>query len=138
MHNGMDIIDSRDVIARIAELESLRDDAQEAQDGNKETMEDGTEIYTSVDFQEDEYTELKQLTSLAEDASGSPDWKYGEALIRDSYFQDYAQQLAEDCGMIQKSDQWPNRCIDWEKAADELKQDYVSVEFGDETYWIRA
>lgn len=136
--NSDDVIDSRDVIARIKELEESMADAQEEKDGDLETMEDGTEIYTSVDFGEDEHNELKQLQTLADEASGyAADWQYGETLIRDSYFEEYAQELAEDCGMIQKGAQWPNNCIDWEEAAKQLQQDYTSVEFGDVTYWIR-
>ena len=33
---------------------------------------------------------------------------------------------------------WPYSCIDWEQAAEELQQDYMSVEFDGVTYWMRA
>ena len=59
------------------------------------------------------------MKSLEEEASCSPDWAYGETLIHDSYFEDYAQELTEDCGMISENKHWPNNCIDWKKAADE-------------------
>jgi len=136
--NGDDVINSRDVIARIEALTELRDAANDDPEAETIDTEDNQTIKVNADFSEEEYRELKMLESLAEEASGSPDWKYGETLIRDSYFETYAEELAEDCGMIQNSDQWPNRFIDWERAADELKYDYMSVEFGDETYWIRA
>ena len=110
--NREDIIDSRDVIARIDALEGTED--------------------------EDEQAELAALKALAEEGEGSPDWTFGETLIRDSYFQRYAQELAEDCGMLKDSNEWPGRCIDWEQAADELKQDYMEVDFDGVTYWIRA
>ena len=71
-------------------------------------------------------------------AEGSPDWEHGETLIRDSYFEEYAQELAESCGMVNASAQWPARCIDWEQAASELKMDYMSVDFDGIEYWIRA
>src|SRR5579859_7585544 len=141
--NSDNVIDSRDVIERIAELESLRDDAQSAaeslieeneskspedrdDDPVKETMEDGAEIYTSVDFGEEEYNELKTLKALEEEASGCADWAHGETLIRDSYFEEYAQEFAEDIGAVQKGMSWPYTCIDWEQAASELQQDYTS------------
>lgn len=109
--NSEDLIDSRDVIARIRFLEGTED--------------------------EDERAELKALEALQEEAQGyAPDWKHGSTLIRDSYFETYAQELAEDIGAISRNAQWPLGCIDWEKAADELKQDYTSVEFDGETYWI--
>lgn len=136
--NSDDVIDSRDVIARIEELELMQTDAQEAKDGEPEPMVDNTEIYTSVDFGAQEYEELKALQSLAEEGEGSPDWNHGETLIRDSYFEDYARQLADDIGAIDKDCRWPNDCIDWEKAADQLKSDYMTVDYDGVEYWIRA
>ena len=33
---------------------------------------------------------------------------------------------------------WPFNCIDWEKAAEELQQDYMSIDFDGVTYWMRS
>ena len=63
---------------------------------------------------------------------------HGETLIRDTYFEDYARELAEDIGAINRDASWPNNCIDWEEAASQLQQDYFSVEYGDVIYWIRG
>lgn len=87
---------------------------------------------------ESEREELTSLQALAEDASSSPDWIHGETLIRDSYFEDYARELAEDIGAIKSDAQWPNNCIDWKEAAELLQQDYTSMEFDGITYWIRS
>jgi len=148
------VIDSRDVIARIEELESEREtlaDAvtereseyqeakeDEAIDDAALALEDAKDALTAWD--EDEGQELKTLQALADEASGCADWQYGETLIRDSYFQQYAEELADDCGMVDAkvSSRWPYTCIDWERAAEELQQDYTSVEYGDVTYWIRS
>lgn len=118
-----DVIDSRDVIERIEELQGIR--AEHAEDEEQ------------PDLSEEEAEELKALEALAEEASDSPDWKYGEALIRDSYFREYAEQLAEDIGAIPKDTGWPSRCIDWEQAAQELQMDYFQVDFAGVGYWIR-
>ena len=107
--NFDDVVDSRDIIKRIEEW----DDSDDAE-------------------------ELKILKELAEEGEGSPDWNYGESLIRDSYFQEYAQQLAEDCGMTKEGNSWPNRCIDWEQAAEELQQDYMEIDWNGVGFWIRA
>jgi hypothetical protein len=121
--NTDDIIDSRDVIARIEELEE-------------------EELNASADkrlvFLEDEADELAALRKLAAEAEGyAADWHHGETLIRDSYFQEYAQQLADDIGAIDRNASWPTNCIDWDQAARKLQQDYTAVDFDGVTYWVR-
>jgi len=112
--NSDDIIDSRDIIARIQDLEDIDEP------------------------DEDEVEELQVLRDLAEEASSSPDWQYGESLIRNSYFKEYAQELAEDIGAITHSETWPLNCIDWEQAARELKYDYSPLMYDGIEYWIRS
>lgn len=121
--NTDDIIDSRDVIARIDDLESELADTH-----------DDAESDDVLDMR----AELAALQSLADEASVSPDWKYGVELVRGDYFETYAQDLAEDIGAIDRSARWPMNCTDWEQAARELKTDYFSVDFDGATYWIRA
>ena len=117
--NAADVLDSRDIIARIDYLAYLDDEP-------------------ATDDNADERAELAALRALADDAEGySDDWRHGATLIRDSYFQDYAQDLAEDCDMIPAGLSWPCTCIDWEQAALELQMDYTAVEFGGVTYWVR-
>lgn len=118
MDIGDDIIDSRDVIERIEELE-----AQDARD-------------------EDEQHELEVLQEIASEASGyAADWQHGEALILDSYFEEYAQDLAADIGATNRNATWPNMYIDWAEAAKALQEDYTAVDVtfnGREySYWIR-
>jgi hypothetical protein len=59
-------------------------------------------------------------------------------LIADSYFEDYARELATDIGAIDDSYIWPASCIDWKMAAEHLKMDYTSVTFEGREYWIRG
>lgn len=122
--NCDNIIDSRDIIKRLEELEGNREDL----------LADGE----SLDEWED-LEEYEALKSLDEEASGySSDWRYGEALIADDYFTQYAEELAEDIGAIYRNAAWPLSHINWEDAAEELKQDYTSVDFGGNEYWIRS
>jgi antirestriction protein len=53
-------------------------------------------------------------------------------------FTAYAQELAEDIGAIDRDAKWPVYCIDWERAARELKMDYASVRVNGTTYYFRA
>lgn len=124
--NRQDVLDSRDVIARIEELQTIRD-AVEEDDGDLDVF-DCTE----------DGEELAALKALAEDGEGSPDWEHGETLIRESYFEDYARELAEDIGAIKGDESWPLNFIDWERAADELKTDYMTADFDGVTYYLRA
>lgn len=115
--NSDDIIDSRDVIARIEELEDMVHDESAT---------------------EDDVAELGILQALAKEGEQyAPDWDHGETLIRDSYFVEYAEQLADDIGAVSSDATWPNNFIDWEAAADALKQDYTSIDFDGVAYWIR-
>ena len=113
--NYDDIIDSRDVIERINDLEL---------------------VIESLD--DHEKKELETLKGLTKECEGYSDWEYGAVLIRNSYFTEYAEQLAEDIGAIETGGNWPTYCIDWEWAARELKMDYTCVDFDGVDYWIRS
>lgn len=143
---GDDIIDSRDIIKRIDELESEAADlAEELEDlTNSVSTLDG--IQDDIACAQDELGDLKdELTMwrLFEDA-GVADWHHGEAFIHENYFVEYTKQLVDDCyekpeGYDPSS--WPWCCMemDWDAAADMLQQDYTCVEIDNENiYWARA
>lgn len=129
--NTDNLIDSRDVIAQIEALTAERE-------GLVEEVAEAATTPASERLAEVE-DELRALTALQEEAEGyAADWHHGETLIRDSYFEDYARELAEDMhGRALEDANWPMCCIDWERAADLLRQDYTAVEFSGVTYWIR-
>ena len=130
-----DIIDSRDVIARIEYLQAAWDESTGESHEDYALSEDDW----SVGLSDDDAHELVALMELAEDGESLPDWQYGESLIRDSYFEDYARELAEDIfGKLPSGVGWPAYCIDWARAARELQTDYTTVEFDGEQYWARA
>lgn len=136
--NEDDIIDSRDVIKRREEmeeeLESLKDELVDADDEHEKMK--AREVGEA--WSEENGEELRALQALCEEGEGYPDWKYGATLIRDDFFTDFARELAEDIESIKDSDKWPYTHIDWAEAAEELKQDYGTVEYDGVTYWIRA
>jgi hypothetical protein len=111
--NYDDTINSRDVIARIEELEDLEDEER--------TEEDDTELAL-----------LRKFSDQASDYAS--DWPHGVTLIRDSYFEKYAKEHAEEGD--DKVDDWPYNCIDWKKAAEDLQTDYTAIEFDGITYWV--
>lgn len=194
--NTDDVLDSRDIIKRIAFLRSARDDLEaevNTAQGNFErsrTLLDNAEgeveaaakeleiasaagadeesidlLQVALDdaegeaeqlkseYDENEATleaaqgaldefpeqdELSALEKLESDCSGASDWQYGVTLIHADHFTQYAEELAEDvCSYDSSKVRWPFTCIDWEKAAQELKQDYFEVDFDGETYYAR-
>lgn len=155
--NTDDIIDSRDVIARIEELQGEREALESELESAQETLDDMLDD-TSVlsgdeakDQQEivaaaidalaewdDEYaTELQTLTALQDEAEWyCSDWQDGAALIRESYFTEHAIEMLKDIGCLPAK--IPHYVvIDEEATAENIKADYTSVEFDGATYWVR-
>ena len=110
--NDTRILDSRDLIAEMSDLLALQEAGEYFDTGR-----------------------LAAIEGLA--TAGISDWEHGAILIRDDHFQEYAQQLAEDCGCIPDGLTWPLTCIDWERAARELQYDYMPYRLSGETYWVR-
>mgnify|MGYP003630673624 CR=1 FL=1 len=143
--NRDDVIDSRDVIARIEELEAEIADLTEAQETAAEAYAGNPNGNTAAALEAaddaldcPEAEELADLRSLAaEGADYAPDWHHGETMIRDSYFKAYAMELADEISPTDPNAAWPTNCIDWDQAARELRMDYSSIEFSGVTYWIR-
>ena len=130
--NSDDVIDVRAVIERVEELEEERDDydpdAEDALAWAVQNSEDAAELGM-----------LLELLSDLEGYGGDHQWRgswYPVTLVRDSYFREYAMELAEELNSHQNQS-WPNNCIDWDQAARELRMDYSSVEFDGVTYWYR-
>ncbi len=116
MTNFNTILDSRDIIDRIEELE------------NEETI--------PVEDQ-DEYNTLKQIE---EEFSVYGEWDYGATIIPEDQFVDYITDLIDDCYDLPTQDGWPyNRLeMDYEAAADDAKVDYCEVHTNEGTYLMPA
>lgn len=130
IHNGMDIIDSRDIEERLDELALDIERVESEVTENPDSAELAAELF---DLKE-EYSVLDALRSEAE---GYCDWLHGATLVRYSYFKEHAMNEAESLGLVSETDRWPMTCLDWDKAADELKMDYTSVEFDGIEYWVQ-
>lgn len=138
---GGEIMDSRDLIAVAEEIRDALDalDGTNTLDGERdESGLEALESSTGVpgDDEQEARDILAAIDALAD--AGISDWEYGETFIREDYFTDYAQELAEDIGAIPKEYGWPTSHIDWGAATDALKQDYTEVDFRGTTYYVRA
>jgi len=111
-----EVFDSRDVMDRIEYLEAIE----------------------VIDREPEKQDELDALYAIQEQGQDTAeDWEYGTTFIAEWHFEDYAQELAEDIGAIDPEASWPYTCIDWERAARELKYDYNSIEVNGTTYYCR-
>jgi hypothetical protein len=138
--NSDDVIDSRDIIERIEYL-SVYDYQVCPECGCTlgDIHDEGCSEPDPVDnLTEEDKEELRILDALQDDCEGyASDWRHGATLIRDSYFTQYAKNLAEDLGYIKRYVEWPLNHINWEAAAEELKVDYTEVDYDGVSYWVR-
>ena len=146
---GGDTIDVRDLIERYEELETSllsafnEQQAIEGDDTETDNPEDSAfQEWLKVTTHEEagEFLFIFNVLHELAGAGGDEQWRgywYPVTLIADYYFEQYARELAEDCGLTDKPSGWPYYCIDWEYAARELKNDYSSTDVGHLTYWYR-
>jgi hypothetical protein len=69
---------------------------------------------------------------------GPEEWENGVRLIPEDEFEAHARDEAETIGAISSEAAWPCNCIDWERAARELKMDYRCVQFEGMEYLFPA
>ena len=122
-----DIIDVRDIIERVEELE----------DEMQGEIPDGT-TWDETD-QAKEMAVLVAILSDIKGCGGDEHWRgdwYPLTLIRDSHFVLYCQELLEDCGDIPKN--LPHYiAIDWVDTALNIRIDYTSTDINGVDYWFR-
>jgi hypothetical protein len=138
---GGEVMDTRDLIAVAEEIREALDalSGENTLDGLRD--ESALEaLESSSGCPDDDEAEAREILAAIEEleSEGITDWQYGEALIREDYFTEYARQLADDIGAVNADAEWPNSYIDWERAAEALKQDYTEVEYRGVTYYMRA
>lgn len=131
--SNQDVIDSRDIIARIEWFDS----------------------YDEGDMDADEVREVAMLRAVAREAQDiNPEWTDGVALVADSYFVDYITERTQELnGRIYKKDarpfeqnegvdvDWsafPFNHIDWQAVADdEQRHHHSSIDFDGRTFWLQ-
>lgn len=115
-----DVIDVRDIIARVEELEPQVD-----------TIGEGEHIA--------EWNRLTRILHELAGYGGDEQWRgdwYPITLIEDAYFVEYVQDLLADCGELPR--ELPHYIeIDWRATARNIQTDYSSVEVDGLTYWYR-
>ena len=127
--NTQEIIDVRDIIERIGELESSIQD-YENEDGD-------LELHDAHLSEKEELEELRgllaELAGYGGDEEFEGDW-YPSTLIHDNYFETAMDELLEDIGAIPRD---LPIYLTIEVNYDALLDDYSSVDVGSQTYWYR-
>jgi hypothetical protein len=127
-----DIIDVRDIIARIEALESDIADLLEYLPAH-------VMVAQWVEYNDELQALLKIMVELETVGGGDEQWRgewYPITLIADSYFTDYARELLEDCGDLPR--ELPHYIeIDWDATARNIRVDYTPVTINNFTYWTR-
>lgn len=106
-----------DIRYRLGEIEDELNDLQD-------TAETGENECLIADLQE----ERELLNDLDLDAE----------YIHEDAFKEHAQDIGHDFMPKEMIGTWPCSCIDWDRAADELRHDYSVVGIGDDTYYYRS
>lgn len=149
---GVDFFDTRDLVERIDYIES----ELQTDDETREEIIERSKSHTSDDLDEaelpepylgdDEREELTRehaaLSEFARDIEqyAGDSLRDGNTVIADDHFTEYAEEYAGDLYGAQIVDAtWPFDHIDWDEAAEALKQDYF--EFTDpegNSWWVRS
>jgi hypothetical protein len=135
-----DMVNVRDIIARVEELRELIGEQKDIiadPDTDAEDMQEAKDALAGLD---DEVAELAYLEGILSELCGcggdeqwEGDW-YPCGLILDSYFNEYMDQMLEDCGDIPKNiPAYLKITTDY----DLLQTDYSSIDIGENTYWYR-
>ena len=118
-----DVIDVRDVIARVETLEDECDDTSALN-----TPEARAELAALRAL-------LDELKGYGGDEQWRGDW-YPLQLIDDEYFVEYATDLVVDCGGMPR-DLPDYIVVDWAATARNIREDYSQIDVDGRTYWYR-
>ena len=129
----MGYLDTRDLQARLEELESEREDFQNTVNDAEEGEEKQTAQEELDSWEGDNLEELEALRELKDEVS---EWDDGNTLIPEEDWIDYVEEMLQDCGYLPRNLPWYIE-IDWEKTAENIAQDYGTVDYLGTTYYYR-
>ena len=129
----MGYLDTRDLQARLEELESEREDFQNTVNDAEEGEEKQTAQEELDSWEGDNLEELEALQALKDEV---PEWDDGNTLIPEEDWIDYVQELLIDIGDLPRNIPWYIE-IDWDRTAENIAQDHGTVDYLGTTYYYR-
>lgn len=127
----LDYFDSRDVVERITRINE-----------RIEKEMDSKNTYDVAHLRLERLVLKTLLEELAEEFPPSEwmdvrtDTNCGVSGFAEHYAEEYAEEYAFDTGAVERGS-WVEEYVNWEKAADDLKEDYTEVEILGHTFYLR-
>jgi hypothetical protein len=136
-----DVIDVRDIIARVEELEELREADREEFDADPANagVDFDNWVCNQLSWDREQQNELDNLRAILRDLEGNggdEEWRgdwYPVTLIRESYFEQAMDELVADCYSIPELPSFMTITLDYRA----LQMDYTSTEIDGSTYFYR-
>lgn len=126
----LDYFDSRDVVERVAQINTVLDDPGEMWTSEKVALRlERLVLHTLLEELAKEFPPNKYMDVRT-------DVNFGVSGFAEHYAQEYAEEYAYDTGAVERGS-WAEPYIDWEKATDDLKEDYQEVEILGHTFYLR-
>ena len=133
--NHSDVIDTRDIQELIEQLQDEIDNLEDEID-NFDESENEAEYAEMTERLENMESDMAILENIRDEVGS--EFEHGEPLIAENYFTDYQREMLIDCGYLNKELPWfIESNIDWEGVADDMKQDYSTIEIEGNTYYFR-
>lgn len=117
---SLDYFDSRDVVERLSEIDN----------GSPTTVKEKAALIRILD-------ELEEEFPVSEYSDVRTDMNCGVQGFAEHYAIEYAEEYASDVAGMDREQPWPFNHIDWEAAADALKEDCTEVEILGSTFYLR-
>lgn len=116
---------------RVDELTNTREEWEGVEQAEEWTPADDAELSEA----EDERDALAEVCGVGRDYI--PDWRYGETLIREDAFEDYARDMASDMYGREAVEGGLGVYVDWERYASDVAMDYTIITIGSTDYRVR-
>lgn len=135
-----DFWDLRDLAELAEECRDVLDPENEPDTYDDEERQEAREVLVKLSKLADDLNQANDETdgdSVSEALNDAMGY-YGPTLLSEDYFPEYVKEFVSDCGYIPA--ELPGfiaNNIDWDGVAEDMKQDFTSVTFDGEDWYIR-
>jgi hypothetical protein len=130
--NNQDTYSIDDLRERFDELEAMHDAIIE-EHGLDPADDKGAVVTALADWDAEYGEEFTTLQTIIDEAD-----RYNvETLISEDHFEDYCQDIIEDCYDLRGIPEFVKNCIDWEGVAAAMAQDYSTIDVDGVTYYYQ-